>query len=44
MTIQELLGWANSLIVSYGLDTVIKAAFIIFLAAAVIMRFAGRKE
>jgi len=44
MSIQELLGWANSLIVTYGLDNVIRAAFIILLAWAVVARFAGRKD
>lgn len=44
MSIQEFLGWANSLIAQYGLDSYIKAAAVIFLAAAVVLRFIGRKS
>lgn len=44
MSIQEFLGWANSLIAQYGLDNFIKAAMVIALAAAVILRFVGRKS
>lgn len=41
MNIQDLLGWANSIVVSVGLQDIIKAFFVIVLAAAVVRRFAG---
>lgn len=44
MSMQEILGWAQSIIATYQLDTVIKAFFVISLAAALILRFAGRKD
>lgn len=44
MSMQEYLGWAQSLIATYGLDVYIKALFVIVLAATVILRFTGRKE
>lgn len=44
MSIQELLGWANSIIAQYGLDQFIKAAIVIFLASSIILRFVGRKS
>lgn len=44
MGIQELLGWATSLISSLGLTDVVKAAFIIALAYTAIRGFAGLRR
>jgi len=44
MSISEYLGWANSIIIAYGLDNYIKVGFIIAVAATVIMRLRGRGD
>lgn len=44
MNIQDLLGWANSIIVSVGLADIIKAAFVVILAVLVVERFTGSRR
>lgn len=44
MTVQEFLGWGQSLLSSLGLLDYIKAGFIIGLAALLIRRFVGNRE
>jgi len=44
MSIQELLGWAQSIISSMGLSEVVKAAFVIILAVTVLSRFVGKRD
>lgn len=44
MSITEWLGWANSVVVTYGLDTYIKVGFVISVAAIIISRLRGGRE
>lgn len=44
MGIQELLGWAQSVINSMGLADVVRAAFVIALAYTAIRGFAGLRR
>lgn len=43
MTMQEFLGWGQSLVVSLGLMDYIKAGFVIVLGAYLIKTFSGRR-
>lgn len=44
MGISEILGWAQSVINSMGLADVVRAAFVIALAAGTIRMFAGLRR